>query len=65
MNEYVRQFYYEGIGDIFFAKPKKLLDKNIKNKTINKTLTIILKIVYTLFAISCGIALFYIAYPFK
>lgn len=64
MNEYIRQFYYEGIGNIFFAKPKKLMDKKIKNKTLNKLLTILLKIIYTIFAISCGIALFYVAYPF-
>jgi len=64
MNEYVRQFYYEGIGDIFFAKPKKLIDKKIKNKVLNKIVTIFLKIIYALFAISCGMALFYIAYPF-
>ena len=65
MNEYVRQFYYEGIGDIFFSKPKKIIDKKIKNKSLNKILTIILKVIYTLFAISCGLILFYIAYPFK
>jgi len=64
MNEYVRQFYYEGIGNIFFQKNKKLIDKKTKNKTLNKILTISLKIIYTLFAISCGVALFYIAYPF-
>ena len=64
MNEYLRQFYYEGIGDIFFAKPKKIIDIKIKNKLFNTTLTIILKVIYTLFAISCGIALFYVAYPF-
>lgn len=64
MNEYVRQFYYEGIGNIFFAKPKKILDKKVKNKIVNKIFTIMLKIMYTIFAISCGIVLFYIAYPF-
>lgn len=64
MKEYIRQFYYEGIGDIFFAKPKEMLDKKIKNKTINKVMTIILKILYTLLAISFGIILFNIAYPF-
>lgn len=64
MNEYVRQFYYEGIGNILFAKPKKMIDKRIKNKLLNKILTIILKVIYTLFAISCGIALFYVVYPF-
>lgn len=64
MNEYVRQFYYEGIGDIFFTKPKKVIDKKIKNNLLNNILTIFLKVIYTLFAISCGIALFYVAYPF-
>lgn len=64
MNDYVRQFYYEGIGNIFFAKPKKIIDKKIKNKHLNKIITILLKIIYTIFAICCGIALFYIAYPF-
>lgn len=65
MNEYIRQFYNEGIGDLFFVKPKKLIDKNIKNKKINKTITTSLKIIYTIFAICCGILLFYIAFPFK
>lgn len=64
MNEYIRQFYYEGIGDIFFAKPKKVIDNKIKNQVLNKILTIFLKVVYIVFAISCEIALFYIAYPF-
>ena len=64
MNEYVRQFYYEGIGDIFFAKPKNVIDKTIKSKALNTIFTIILKIIYTIFAITCGLALFYIAYPF-
>ena len=64
MNEYVRQFYYEGIGNIFFARPKKMIDKKIKDKILNKILTILLKIIYTIFAITCGIALFYVAYPF-
>ena len=64
MTEYIRQFYYEGIGNIFFAKPKKYIDKKVRNKIFNKILTIILKIIYTIFAISCGVALFYIAYPF-
>ena len=65
MNEYVRQFYYEGIGDIFYAKPEKLLTTKIKNKVIQKILITLLKIIYTIFAISCGIALFYVMYPFS
>lgn len=65
MNEYIRQFYYEGIGDIFFAKPKNIIDEKIKNKKINKILSIILKVIYTIFAICCGLLLFYIVYPFK
>lgn len=64
MKEYIKQFYYEGIGDIFFAKPKKFIDEKVKNKYFNKILIILLKVIYTLFAISLGIILFYIAYPF-
>ena len=65
MNEYIKQFYNEGIGDLFFVKPKNFIDKKVKNKTINKIITKSLKIIYTMFAICCGILLFYIAYPFK
>lgn len=65
MKEYIRQFYYEGIGDLLYAKPKKIIDKKIRNKKVNKVVTLLLKTLYTLFAIICGLLLFYIVYPFK
>ena len=64
MNDYIRQFYYEGIGNLLFVNPKKIIDKKVKNKILNKIITLILKVIYTVFAICCGVILFYIAYPF-
>ena len=65
MNDYKRQFFYEGIGDILYSKPKRIIDSNIKNKNINRLLTILLKIVYIIIAFICAILLFYVTFPFS
>ena len=64
MNDYKRQFFYEGIGNILYNKPKKIIDSNIKNKSLNIFLNIVLKVLYTIIAFICAILLFYVTFPF-
>ena len=52
MREYLKQFYNEGLATTFYMKPVNYLNKKIKNKKIVKTLATIIKILYTLLALS-------------
>lgn len=52
MKEYIRQFYSEGFGSVFYQKPVKYLDNKIKNKKFVKFLSIIIKILYTIIFVS-------------
>ncbi len=52
MKEYIKQFYNEGLATIFYLKPLNYLKKNIKNEKIIHILSIIIKIIYTLIALS-------------
>ena len=52
MKEYIKQFYSEGLAVIFYKKPIAYIDKKIKNKSIVKFISLIIKIIYTLLAIS-------------
>ena len=47
MNNLIYQFYNEGFGYIFYKKPKSYIDKHIKNKVLNKLLTILIIVIYT------------------
>ena len=52
MREYLKQFYNEGLATTFYMKPVNYLNKKIKNKKIVKALSMIIKIIYTLLALS-------------
>lgn len=52
MKEYIRQFYNEGFGSIFYKKPIEFIDKRIKNKRIVKGIKFVVKMIYTLLALS-------------
>lgn len=51
MKEYIKQFYNEGLGSIFYKKPINYLNKKIKNKKILKIISFILKTIYTILII--------------
>ena len=59
MKEYLRQFYNEGLATTFYIKPINFFKKKIKNKEIVKLLSLIIKIVYTILALSFGGYIFY------
>lgn len=52
MKEYIKQFYNEGLATIFYNKPINYIDRKIKNKNIVKLISLIIKIIYTVLAIS-------------
>lgn len=64
MKEYLKQFYSEGLANTFYVKPLNYLKKNIKNKSILKLFSIILKVIYTIFCIVLAIILFKVIFPF-
>ena len=45
MKEYLKQFYSEGLANTFYVKPLNYLKKHIKNKSILKLFSIILKVI--------------------
>lgn len=64
MKEYLKQFYSEGLANTFYVKPLNYLKKHIKNKSILKLFSIILKVMYTIFCIVLAIILFKVIFPF-
>lgn len=64
MNEYIRQFYNEGLAITFYLKPLKFIKKYVKNKTLSQFLQIILKVIYTIVAITFALFMFKIKFPF-
>lgn len=63
MKEYIRQFYNEGLGLMFYVKPVKRLSKIIKNKKVLKVFSILIKIIYTILAITFAVIMFIEKYP--
>ncbi|MDD6652780.1 MAG: hypothetical protein PUE43_02920 [Clostridium sp.] len=64
MKEYIKQFYSEGLANIFYVKPLNYLKKHINNKDLLKICTLLLKITYTVFCIVLAIILFKVIFPF-
>lgn len=64
MKNYIEQFYYEGLGNIFYLKPVKFLEKRIKNDFIKRTLTFLIKLLYTIMMLLVVIYIFYKKLPF-
>lgn len=52
MKEYIKQFYSEGLATTFYLKPLNFLKKKIKNEKIVNIIAIIIKVIYTLLALS-------------
>ncbi|MDD6272833.1 MAG: hypothetical protein PUA90_04890 [bacterium] len=58
MKNLIEQFYNEGFATTFYKKPVKYINKKIKNKTLVKILSILIKVLYTVIFI--GIAIYYL-----
>lgn len=62
-NEYIRDLFTEGLGDIFFMKYYRFLRKKVKNNFLLKCLTSIHIVVYLLFLIMVAVVIFKLSFP--
>ncbi len=59
LKDYIKQFYTEGFATTFYQKPTKYINKKVKNKKFSKFINTLIKIIYTLLAITvAGIYLY-------
>ena len=63
MKEYIEQFYNEGFATMFYLKPIKWIDNNIKNNRFSKLLKIIVLIVYTVVVLLFAVVVLYLKWP--
>lgn len=63
MREYISQFYNEGFATTFYLRPIKYFEKRIKNKKILDVVSILIKLLYTVFVIAFGIFMFFRKFP--
>ena len=63
LKEHINDLYTEGLGDIFFMKYYKYLNKHIKNKVIKKILLGIHVICYLLFLLIIAFIMFRLSWP--
>ena len=64
MKELITQFYNEGLGNLFYKKPINYLNKKIKNKTLVKIISILIKFIYTILIIAFIFYYLYKKLPF-
>lgn len=63
MKDYIYQFYNEGLATTFHLKPVNWINKNIKNKSVSKIISILIKIVYTIVVLVFAGFMFYTKWP--
>lgn len=63
MKGYLEQFYNEGLATTFYLRPVNFIKKKIKNKRMLKFLSIIIKILYTVFVLLLAWVMFMDKYP--
>lgn len=59
MREYIDQIFYEGLGKSIYYPIEKSI-KKIKNKSIEKYLTLLCKVIYFILSIVLAIVLLYV-----
>lgn len=59
MREYIDQIFYEGLGKSIYCPVERVI-KKIKNKNIEKYLTLLCKVVYFIISILIAFVLLYI-----
>ena len=63
MKDYIDQFYNEGLATTFYLRPVKWVSKRIKNEKILKFITLVIKILYTVFVLILAWFMFWDRYP--
>ena len=63
IKEHIHDLFTEGLGDIFYMKYKKFVEKRVKNKTIKKILLRIHVVVYLFFLGVVAFIMFKLSFP--
>lgn len=63
MKDYIYQFYNEGLATTFYLKPINFFKKKIKNKSVLKFITFLVKVLYTVLILVFAWYVFLSKYP--
>lgn len=63
IKEYFHDLFTEGLGDIFFMRYYKFINKNVKNETLKKLLIRIYAVIYIIFLIVIAVIIFKLSFP--
>lgn len=63
MKSYIEQFFNEGLATTFYIKPITFVKKYIKNDLIFTFISILIKILYTVFVLMLAWFMFWDRYP--
>lgn len=63
IKEHINDLFTEGLGDIFYMKYYKFINKKIKNKSIKKILLGIHKVIYIIFMLIVAFVMFKLSFP--
>ena len=63
IKEYFLDLFTEGLGDIFFMKYYRYVDKNIKNNKLKKVLISVYAAFYIIFLMLIAIIIFKLSFP--
>lgn len=64
MKDYVNEFYKEGIGYIFCEKPIAFIKEHVKNTTLVKIFSYLIKFIFTVVVIVISGYILYKKWPF-
>ena len=62
-NEYIKELFTEGLGDIFYMKYFSFIQKKVKNRILRNILIFIYQIVYLIFLLFLAFVLFEKSFP--
>lgn len=63
IKEHIHDLFTEGLGDIFFMKYYKFINRKIKNNKIKKLLIGVYAFIYIVFLIAITVLIFRLSFP--
>jgi len=63
IKEHIHDLFTEGLGDIFFMKYYKFINRKIKNNKIKKLLIGVYALIYIVFLIVITVFIFRLSFP--
>ena len=63
LKEHIHDLYTEGLGDIFYMKFYKFINKNIKSSVVKELFITIYTIIYLIFILGIVYVIFKLSFP--